>query len=101
MFEVRRGIGAVAGIVLGLAMAVPAGSADWSSSILSLGLGGQRAGPSNVPTAGGVVEFGTGADGVRADFEQDFGDIVLGGTFQQGRVLGLGGLGGSQKRCYE
>ncbi len=90
-FRVVRCVGAMLGLFLGHSVAVPAVSGDWSPSLFSLGLIGYGAHASSAPSAVGL--HGSGAAGLVANFEQDFGDIVLGGSFQQGRGVGLSGLG--------
>lgn len=93
IFGVPRCRSAVVGLLIGLAAAVPARAGDWSSAPVSLGPGGPRVSVSNAPTAGGLAQFGPGAGGLVATFDQDFGDIVLGGSFRQGRGVRSGGLG--------
>lgn len=74
------------GVSLGLAIAVPAGSADWSRSFVHAPAARDHSelvrsfAPLNEPMST------RGATGFQAGFDRDYGDLVLGGSFQQGRV---------------
>jgi hypothetical protein len=97
MSQHQRFSESLVGLVLGLAVAVPAGSGEWSSSFLARGLGMQRA---EVGTASGAIRpiSSEASDtGLRASFDQDFGSFVLGGTYEQGRGAALAGFGGFEQ----
>ena len=96
IFKANRLSASVVGAVAGLVVAVPAGAGDWSSSLLVGGMGQHRLHMARDHAAVGARSDQPRAWGMEASIDQDYGHLVLGGSYQQGRQPGVPGLDGQE-----